>query len=102
MKVIWTNFASEMLFEVFLYYKEQANVRIAKRIRNNLFQSTKALLTNSKLGQIELTLETIKEGHRYLIVGNYKVVYKEITEGILVTDVFHTSQDPNKLNRNSG
>jgi hypothetical protein len=38
------------------------------------------------------------EGHRYLIESNYKIIYKEVPEGILITDVFDTRQDPTKIN----
>jgi plasmid stabilization system protein ParE len=39
----------------------------------------------------------MKEGHRYLVSGNYKIIYKEVNEGILITDVFDTRQDPQKI-----
>ena len=100
MKIIWTDFASNMLKEIYKYYKQGANIRIAKRIKKEIFSSTKHLKKNPKLGQIELYLEQLDEGHRYLIEGNYKIIYKEVKEGILITDVFHTRQDPIKLERN--
>ncbi len=40
----------------------------------------------------------MNEGHRYLVDGNYKIIYKKISEGILITDVFDTRQDPKKIN----
>jgi len=100
MIIIWSDFASEMLKEIYKYYKKEANNRIAKRIKKDILYSTKQLFKNPKLGQIELCLEQLDEGHRYLVEGNYKIIYKEINEGILITDVFHTRQDPIKLERN--
>lgn len=52
---------------------------------------------NPLAGQIESTLEQIGEGHRYIIEGNYKIIYKKVREGILITDVFDTRQDPKKI-----
>jgi len=49
-------------------------------------------------GQIENSLNEMNEGHRYLVDGNYKIIYKKISEGILITDVFDTRQDPKKIN----
>ena len=52
-----------------------------------------------------MNLEELNEGHRYLVKGNYKIIYKEIPEGMLITDVFDTRQDPiniNDENRNPG
>jgi len=100
MKVIWSDFASKMLKDVYTYYKKGANIRIAKRIKKEIFSSTKRLEKNPKLGQIELYLEQLNEGHRYIIEGNYKIIYKEVKEGILITDVFHTRQNPIELERN--
>ena len=50
-------------------------------------------------GPIEINLEKINEGHRYLVKGNYKIIYKEVPEGVLITDVFDTRQDPIKINK---
>jgi toxin ParE1/3/4 len=44
-------------------------------------------------------LEVLLEGHRYLVDTNYKIVYKKVREGILITDVFDTRQDPVKINK---
>jgi hypothetical protein len=32
------------------------------------------------------------------VSGNYKIVYKQVKEGVLITDVFDTRQDPEKIN----
>lgn len=100
MKIFWSDFASEMLKEIYEYLKENASKKIAKRIKNEILDTTKQLEKFGKSGQIEPTLEKLNEGHRYLVKGNYKIIYKEIYEGILITDVFHTKQNPTKLQRN--
>jgi plasmid stabilization system protein ParE len=98
MKILWSDFASEMLTEIYNYYKFNASVRVAISIRNEIFTATNQLKKHSHSGQIEMNLERLEEGHRYLVKENYKIIYKEITEGILITDVFDTRQDPKKLN----
>jgi len=98
MRVIWSNFAIETLKEIYVYYKQVAGYRIARKINNKIFKSTKQLINHPKSGQIEDTLRKLDEGHRYLVVGNYKVIYKEVKEGILITDVFDTRQNPIKMN----
>jgi len=52
MKVIWSDFASEMLNEIYSYHKEITSVRIAKKIKKGIFVSTKHLLRHPQLGQI--------------------------------------------------
>jgi len=98
MKIIWSDFSSEILIEIFQYYKEKAGYSVAQKIKSNIFQSTKQLIKHPTSGQIELTLENLGEGHRYLVEGNYKIIYKRVKEGILITDIFDTRQDPVKIN----
>jgi plasmid stabilization system protein ParE len=97
MKIIWTDFASNSLFEIYKYYKEVANENVAQRIKFRIFRATKQLIKNPLSGQVETNLQKLQEDHRYLIEGNYKIIYKRIKEGILITDVFDTRQDPIKI-----
>lgn len=98
MKVIWTHFAVSNLKQIVAYYKEKASPVIAQKIKSDIFSATKQLVLYPHSGQEEETLERLNEGHRYLVQGNYKIIYKEVKEGILITDVFDTRQDPVKIN----
>jgi toxin ParE1/3/4 len=97
MKVIWTDFASDSLFEIFKYYKEAAGENVAQRIKSNIFTALRQLKKHPLSGQIETNLQKLGEDHRYIIKGNYKIIYKRVKEGILITDVFDTRQDPVKI-----
>ncbi|NOU48174.1 MAG: type II toxin-antitoxin system RelE/ParE family toxin [Bacteroidales bacterium] len=98
MKIIWSDFAAEMLKEIFIYHKEIAGNNVARRIITKIFSSTRQLKQHPNSGQIEPALEILKEGHRYLVIGNHKVIYKKVSEGILITDIFDTRQYPSKIN----
>jgi plasmid stabilization system protein ParE len=98
MKILWSEFASENLTEIYKYYKEVAGESIARRIKNEVFYSVSQLIQYPQSGQIEISLSGLNEGHRYLVSGNYKIIYKEVIEGILITDIFDTRQDPKKMN----
>ena len=98
MTVIWSNFASETLKDIYDYYKEVASETIARKIKENIFIATRQLINHPESGQIEETLLQLEEGHRYLANNNYKIVYKKVKEGVLITDVFDTRQDPIKIN----
>ena len=39
-KVIWSDFVSEMLVGIFKYYKEVAGENVARKIKTNIFSST--------------------------------------------------------------
>jgi len=97
MKVIWSDFAISSLYDIFKYYKETANESVAKRIKSRIFAATRQLKQHPESGQIEPNLIQLDESHRYLVEGNYKIIYKRIPEGVLITDVFDTRQDPIKM-----
>lgn len=98
MKVIWSDFASDTLKDIYDYYKEVASESIARKIKENIFIATRQLINHPESGQIEETLSQLEEGHRYLVNNNYKIVYKKVKEGVLITDVFDTRQNPVKIN----
>jgi plasmid stabilization system protein ParE len=98
MKVIWSDFATETLRDIYVYYKEAAGKTTADRIKHTIFSATKQLVKYPGSGRVEEHLTILGEDHRCLIKGNYKIVYKPVKEGILITDVFDTRQDPKKIN----
>ena len=99
MKIIWTDFASETLSEIYQFYKENASPIVANKIKSEIFRSTRQLKRFPNSGHFELNLQKLNQRHRYLVQGNYKIIYKKIPEGILITDVFDTRQDPAKINK---
>ena len=76
MKIIWSDFASEMLTEIYQYYKVIASPATARKIKLEIFTATQQLKKHPVSGPIEINLEKINEGHRYLVKGNYKIIYK--------------------------
>lgn len=99
MKIIWTDFAIQNLKDIFDYYSENANKKVAHKIRKQILASTKYLIQNPQSGQIELSLEKLNQKYRYLVVENYKVIYKIIENEIRIADVFDTCQNPIKIER---
>ncbi len=69
-----------------------ANETIAEKIRKSIFNATKILPKQPLLGQIEENLIELNQGHRYLVEGNYKIIYRVINKDIYITDVFACSQ----------
>lgn len=59
-------------------------------LSNNLYPIPKS-------GQIELELEKLHQHYRYLLIGNYKIIYRIETDFIIINDVFDTRQNPNKI-----
>lgn len=101
MKVIWSDFASDELKSIYEYYKEVASVKTAKKIKSTIFEATKQLVKFSKSGTKEENLRELKEEHRYLVAGKYKVIYKVEDDIIYITDVFNCEQNPQKMRENA-
>jgi hypothetical protein len=99
MKIFWTDFAIQNLKDIFDYYSENANKKVAHKIRKQILASSKQLIQNPKSGQIEINLEKMNHKYRYLVVGNYKVIYKLFENEIRIADVFDTRQNPIKIER---
>ena len=45
----------------------------------------------------EESLSDLGKGHRYIIRGNYKIIYKIQNQKMYITDVFDTRQNPEKI-----
>lgn len=67
---------------------------MAENIRVGILKDVKALGTYAQSGQNEPVLSPLNKGHRYLLSGNYKVIYLIHDSTIFITDVFDTRRDP--------
>ena len=97
MNVFWTKFALNSLSAIYKYYKVNVSLTIATNIRDGILSSTNQLEKHSLSGQIEVNLLDLEKGHRYIIRGNYKIIYMIQNRNVYVTDVFDTRQNPDKL-----
>lgn len=97
-RVLWSEFATENLRQIYQYHKKKANERVASKIKRMIFDATRQLAQHPDSGQIEFWLEKLNEGHRYIVTGHYKIVYRKVIEGVLITDVFDTRQNPMSIN----
>lgn len=101
-QVIWTYFATLELKNIFLYYRMTANETIAEKIKKSILNATKTLPKQPLIGQIEENLYELKQEHRYLVEGNYKIIYRVIKKDIYITDVFDCRQNPQKIKSHGG
>lgn len=97
MKIIWTDFAIKNLKAIFDYYSVNGAKQVAHKVRKQIFNSVRQLINNPNSGQLELNLEELSEKYRYLVVGNYKLIYRIVENQIVINDVFHTKQNPFKM-----
>jgi toxin ParE1/3/4 len=99
MKILWTESARSQLKEVYQYYKEVAGSRVAKSIKRKIFEKTARLSSHPEIGQQEQHMLVASQGYRYLVAGNYKIIYRILKEEeiVLITAIFDTRQHPDAL-----
>ncbi len=97
--IFWTDFSKIELQKIFSYYKENANLKVAKKLVLGIVDKTTILKTHPNIGTKEELLKARKEGFRYLLFKNYKIIYwLNIAQNrIEIADVFDTRQNPVKM-----
>lgn len=96
-KVLWTNIATNQLEQIFDYYKYKASLKVAKKITQQIVNRTIHLETNSLIGPKEPLLENRKREYRYLVEGNYKIIYFIEESNIKISSIFDCRQSPIKI-----
>ncbi len=100
MQIFWTEFAKNQINDIYDYYNLVAGHYIAKIITNEILAKVERLEYFPDSGTLEPNLSILNSDHKYILVTNYKVIYRIIQDNIYITDVFDTRQSPNKITRN--
>lgn len=97
MAVIYTRQALSSLREALELIKPKVSKEKLKEVRKKIFDKADKLQDNPKLGQKEEYLAHLDKGHRRVIHSHYKIIYLVQKDRIIVTDIFDTRQDPEKM-----
>ena len=97
MKVLITDFAKQQLTSIYRYYQLQGYGSFGRKVRADVIKKALSLRDFPNLGNEEDNLADLGLGHRYLVVGNYKIIYRTTPEYIYITDVFDTRRDPSEI-----
>ena len=87
MKIYYTEQSLESLQESLEFISEQVSSEKLLQIRDQILNSTDILIKNPKLGQPEEYLEHLNLGHRRIIEGHYKIIYRIKGQTIYITDI---------------
>lgn len=96
-KVTWTHLATDQLKRAVKYIQSEQGTFYAQLVLNKILETVFSLQSFPKLGQVEPLLKHKKSEYRYLIVWSYKIIYRVGANNIVISRVFHTSQDPSKI-----
>ena len=97
MKVVWSAWALRQVDEIHAWYSTEATPAVADRIVEDILAVAELLQQFPFGGQMEPWLEHKGLGHRRVVVGNYKVVYRVHQDEGRIVDVFDARQDPGKM-----
>ncbi|WP_367389326.1 type II toxin-antitoxin system RelE/ParE family toxin [Lewinella sp. LCG006] len=98
MKLRFTTNANRRLIQIQDYHNDLGNPKKGHRITNEILERAKELETFPELGPEEEHLRELKKGHRSLLVGTlYKIIYLISLPFIIITDIFDTRQDTDKM-----
>jgi Txe/YoeB family toxin of Txe-Axe toxin-antitoxin module len=99
LKVVLTDQSLERLEKSLLYYLEEFEIPKVKvaEIKIKLLRRAKSLSRQPYKGQYELYLAKLNQGHRRLIEGNFKIVYRIDENVIYVVDFFDSRDSPEKM-----
>ena len=84
------------LRKIFTYFKLKVSINLARKIINSILAKTSILETHN-IGVKEQLLIQLQQEHRYIIEGNYKIIYFIKDSTVYITHVFDTRQNPVKL-----
>ncbi len=98
MNVIISQFAEDSLKSIYSFYKINASITVATKIKKSILAEIKKLPNFIRKNAKEEYLNKKTGEFRKCIIKNYKIVYCIIDEQtILITDIFDTRQDPSKI-----
>ncbi|MCB0650349.1 MAG: type II toxin-antitoxin system RelE/ParE family toxin [Saprospiraceae bacterium] len=98
MKLRFTANALRRITQISDYYNDTGNPKKGRHITRQILARSEELEEYPELGPEEENLREVESGHRSLFVGAaYKIIYLIATPFIIITDIFDTRQDPNKM-----
>ncbi len=101
-RIIWSEFASEQLDNIFDYYEKRVSITVSLKIVQSIIADIEKLENNPFIGQYEELLKNRKQEYRSLISKNYKIIYTidSLNQIIRIYDIFDTRQNPKKIIKN--
>lgn len=97
MQVIIADSALGRIKKIHSYYYKKASAKIAQKIIDDIFSAIRLLEKQTLAWQEEEYLKKLRKGHRRIIAGNYKIIYRVFDDTILVTDVFDSRRNPKRM-----
>ena len=96
-KVLWTDTSLAQLQEIFDFYSFNASSSVASKIVKRIVKKSILLESNPFIGVKETLLTERSFEYRFLVVNNYKIIYRFNDNIIRIVSVFDCRQNPKKI-----
>ncbi|MCX6309563.1 MAG: type II toxin-antitoxin system RelE/ParE family toxin [Bacteroidia bacterium] len=96
-RIRWSPKAIYQLREIFDYYQANASTTVAESIITTILSRTRNLNFFPNMGKREEILLDHPKGFRYLVEGNYKILYWLNEDEIIIAFVIDCRQNPDKI-----
>ena len=96
-KVLWTDTSLAQLQEIFDYYSFNASISVAKKVVKRIVKKSILLESNPNIGVKEHLLVGKPFEYRFLVVANYKIIYRFNDNIATIVSVFDCRQNPKKI-----
>lgn len=94
-KIIWSVDALNQLEDIHFYILfETKSIRIADKVIEKIFESTKVLKTSSEIYELDEQRKNNDGSFRAFYIYNYKISYRIVSNEIQVLRIRHTSRKP--------
>ncbi len=93
-RIEWSGRAERDLQQIFNYLNSVTSERIALKVIGRIYAKANILERHPKAGPCEISLEAKPEGFRYLVEGNYKIVYFIEANTVVISFIFDCRQNP--------
>lgn len=100
LQIILSYYAKQRLADIYEYIKKDSP-QSAKKVRKNILELIGTFNDFPEKYPRDLFINPAKGNYRFALIYSYKIVYKITNENIIVVDIFHTSQNPGKINFDS-
>ena len=97
LKIVWTKFAISELKSIYEFYKYKAGISVAEKIKKRIFIKVKQLQNHPLSGAIEENLFKTEYDYRYLVEGNYKIIYRIENKDVFIIDIFDCRRNPQDM-----
>ncbi len=100
--VEWSTKASVRIREIYDYLFGVAGERTARKITGKIENHVKKLSANPRVGQREIMFEDSGMEFRYLVEGNYKIIYWIEDDNVTISTLFDCRQNPERMKEEVG